>query len=258
MENRIILTPLFLDEPVPGLDSLAGPEWVVNAPALPERSLQARMSVVHEAIAEWVQKTLLAGIRPVSIAGDCCTAIGMLAGLQRSGLDPKLIWFDAHGDFNTAETTPSGFLGGMPLAMIAGRGNLAMPGAVGLKPLAEKHIILTDGRDLDPPEKDLLTHSGVVHLEKPEDLLDQPLPDGPLYIHFDVDVVSLKESPAQNYPAAGGPSAVLLRAAFGRLAETGRVAAVSMATWNPALDADRRSETTSMGLLQTLVGDLSR
>ena len=57
------------------------------------------MSVVHEAIAAWVQETLAAGGRPVSIAGDCCTAIGMLAGLQRGGLDPTLIWFDAPWGF---------------------------------------------------------------------------------------------------------------------------------------------------------------
>ena len=141
--------------------------------------------------------------------------------------------------------------------MIAGRGDLTMPGAVGLKPLNEESIIVTDGRDLDPAEKEMLVQSEVVHLPEAELLLDHPLPDGPLYIHFDVDVVSLDESPAQNYPAEGGPSAALLHAVFGRLAATGRVGAVSVAAWNPALDPIGKSQAVSMALLHTLVGSLN-
>jgi arginase len=253
MKNHFCLTPLFLDGPVPGLEALVKPGWRVNKPPFPDGDTTTRLSTVHEAIAGFAVDTLAAGHRPVSIAGDCCTAIGMLAGLQRAGLQPTLIWFDAHGDFNTMETTSSGFLGGMPLAMIVGRGDLGMAAAVGLHPLPENQVILTDGRDLDPPERHLIVNSGVMHLPDPSDLLDDPLPDGPLYVHFDVDVVSLEESPAQNYPAQGGPSSALLQTVFRRLAGTGRVAAVSVATWNPDLDPDRISETTSLALLQTLI-----
>ena len=121
-------------------------------PPLPDGDTTTRMSAVHETIAGFVVDTLATGQRPVSIAGDCCSAIGMLTGLQRAGIDPTLVWFDAHGDFNTMETTLSGFLGGMPLAMLVGRGDLALPEAVGLAPLPESRVILTDGRDLDPPE----------------------------------------------------------------------------------------------------------
>jgi arginase len=254
MKNKILLTPFFLEEPVPGLEDLARPDWSINRPLLPDTDRQSRMSMVHKAIAAWVHETILAGLRPVSIAGDCCTAIGVLAGLQRAGIDPTLIWFDAHGDFNTPETTPSGFLGGMPLAMISGRGDLALARAVGLAPKREDTILLTDGRDLDPSEKAALDNSAVVHLENPRDLLAGALPGGLLYVHFDVDVVALEESPAQNYPAPGGPSAALLQEVFRHLAESGRVAAVSVAAWNPALDGDRRSEMTSMKLLAELVG----
>lgn len=256
--DQILLTPLFLDEPVHGLDQLAGPEWSLNRPQLPETNRQHRMSVVHEAIAQWVHTTLAAGRRPVSIAGDCCTAIGVLAGLQRSGLHPTLIWFDAHGDFNTPETTPSGFLGGMPLAMIAGRGDLTMPAAVELEALPERNIILADGRDLDPPERAALQASGVQHVADLHHLMARALPEGSLYIHFDVDVVALDESPAQNYPAAGGPSSALLKAVFRRLAESGRIAAVSVSTWNPALDGDRRSERISLRLLEALLSRRQR
>jgi arginase len=255
MENRICLTPLFLDKPVPGLEVLVKPDWRVNKPPLPDGDTTTRMSAVHEAIARFVVDTLATGQRPVSIAADCCTAIGMLAGLQRTGLQPTLIWFDAHGDFNTTETTPSGFLGGMPLAMIVGRGDLTLPAAVGLVPLPEKQVILTDGRDLDPGERDLIVNSGVVHLVDPADLLDYPLPGGPLTVHFDMDIISLAESPAQNYPAVGGPSAALLQAVFRRLTRTGKITAVSVSTWNPELDPDRKSEIVSMSLLETLIGE---
>ena len=255
-QNQTLLTPLFLDTRVPGLEALARPGWELNKPTLPAGDQQTRMGVVHRALADLVAASLGSGRRPVSIAGDCCTAIGVAAGLQRAGLDCRLIWFDAHGDFNTPETTPSGFLGGMPLAMLAGRGDLSLSAAVGLAPLAENRIILTDGRDLDPEESEMLTRSEVVHLGDPAALIDFDLGDDPLWVHFDVDVVALADSPAQNYPAEGGPPAAVLQPVFAALAATGRLAAVSVSTWNPELDQDRLSEKTSLGLLRNLVGNL--
>ncbi len=56
-------------------------------------------------------------------AGDCVASLGVAAGLQRAGIEPSVAWLDAHGDFNTWETTPSGFMGGMPLAVLAGLGD---------------------------------------------------------------------------------------------------------------------------------------
>ena len=58
--------------------------------------------------------------RPVVVSGDCTTSLGIVAGLQRAGLDPGIVWFDAHGDVQTPETTASGYLGGMPLRLLAG------------------------------------------------------------------------------------------------------------------------------------------
>ncbi len=254
--NQTLLTPLFLDTRVPGLEALARPGWVLNMPTMPAGDQQARMGAVHRALADLVAASLGAGRRPVSIAGDCCTAIGVAAGLQRAGLDFDLIWLDAHGDFNTPETSPSGFLGGMPLAMLAGRGDLGMPSAVGLMPLEENRIILTDGRDLDPEEGALLKQSEVVHLTDPSGLIGAIPGNNPLWVHFDVDVVELADSPAQNYPAEGGPPAAALEPVFEVLAATGRLAAVSMSTWNPERDRDGRSAKTSMDLLETLVGDI--
>ena len=102
MRNRFILSPSFLDEAVPELESLAKPRWFINNISLPNGDRQLRMSAIHEIIAHFVSETVCENERPVSIAGDCCTAIGVLAGLQRAGIDPNLIWFDAHGDFKIA------------------------------------------------------------------------------------------------------------------------------------------------------------
>ncbi|MCB8984791.1 MAG: arginase family protein [Ardenticatenaceae bacterium] len=255
MEDRFLLTPYFLDESVPGLAALAASGWQINQPALSGEGPQARMISLYRPLAAWLAGALQAGHRPVSVAGDCCTTIGVLAGLQQAGVTPTLIWFDAHGDFNTWETTPSGFLGGMPLAMAVGLGEQTLPEGVGLRPFPSTNVILTDGRDLDPGERTLVEQSGITHLPDVNMLLDYPLPDGPLYVHFDTDVVDPAEVPAMNYPAPGGPTADMLRRVFRYLAETGRVTAVSLSAWNPELDGDGRSQAISMSLLQTLLGE---
>jgi len=255
MQNQFIVTPFFLDQPLKALEEMANPDWVINKPPLPDGEVQSRMSVLHEAIARDVAEAIRAGKRPISIAGDCCTSIGVAAGVQRAGVDPLLVWFDAHGDFNTWKTTPSGFLGGMPLAMLAGLGEQTMLQAVGLKPIPQDMIILTDGRDLDPGEKELLEGSGVTHLPDLRSLLQHATADSPLYIHFDADMINPLDAPAMSYVATGGPRAFELEEIFRHLAQTGRVGAVSLSTWNPDLDRDGRSRETSMRLLRALLGE---
>jgi arginase len=256
MKNHFILTPFFLDQPRDGLKSLIKPDWQINEPVLPAGKLQSRMSVYLEPLADYVSKAALNQERPISIAGDCLSAIAVLAGLQRAGINPLLIWFDAHGDFNTWETTPSGFLGGMPLAMIVGKGDQTLPASVGLKTLSENKAILTDARDLDPGERDLIENSKLTHFANVETLLNFHFPESPIYVHFDTDVVNAKESPGQNYLAQGGPTVDTLMAVFNHLARTGKVIAVSLSSWNPDLDQDRKSEKVSMALLQALLEDI--
>lgn len=253
MQNQYLLTPYFLDERVPGLDDLAAAGWQENRPTLPSGEKQERMTTLHKPLARFIADTLQQGNRPVSVAGDCCTTIGVMAGLQRAGLAPTLIWFDAHGDFNDWATSPSGFLGGMPLAMLAGIGEQTMPQAVGLQSVPAANIILTDGRDLDPGERKLVEQSGIVHLPDITTLLDYPLPEGPLYIHFDTDIIDPAEVPAMNYPAPGGPSSETVRHVFQHLAQTGNIAAVSMSSWNPEMDENGRSRHICMDLLNELL-----
>ncbi|MGD8256250.1 MAG: arginase family protein [Desulfobacterales bacterium] len=255
MKNRLILTPFFLDEFLPGLESLAPSDWHINKPDLPDGDIQHRLSAIHQTLAHFAAETIENNELPVSIAGDCCTAIGMLAGLHRAGVKPILIWFDAHGDFNTWDTTPSGFLGGMPLAMLVGRGEQTMLEALELSPLAESMVVLSDARDLDPEEQKLVETSNINHLPDVNALFDYPFPPCPVYVHLDTDIVNPNEAPAMNYPAKGGPSSSDLTRIFAYLYQSGNLAAVSVSTWNPELDKNGQSRKVCMQLINALLGN---
>jgi arginase len=261
MIDQPILTPYFLDEreaemaELPKVlgDALPGGEWRVLKIDLPEGETTYRLGALYRALADEGRAAVDAGRRPVSIAGDCCATIGVLAGLQHAGLEPTLIWFDAHGDFNTWETTSSGFLGGMPLAMAVGLGEQSLLEGAGLRPWPENKVILTDGRDLDPGERENIARSAITHLPDVTRLLEPGgIPGGPLYVHFDVDILDPAEAPAMNYPAPGGPSATQLKQIFETLAATGRVAAISVSLWEPALDTDGQTEAVVQSVLRAL------
>ncbi|MEE8523446.1 MAG: arginase family protein [Thermoanaerobaculia bacterium] len=257
MTDRYLLSPFFLDRAVPELETLAGDGWTVNRPPLPDRGTadgetRTRMSVYHRSLADLVSAAVAAGERPISIA-DCCGTLAMTAGLRRGGLDPALLWLDAHGDFNTFETSPSGFLGGMPLAMLTGRGDQAMMRALDLEPFREDRIVLTDARNLDPGERQALESSAILHLEDPRDLLSRQLPEGPLYVHFDVDVVDPADAPAMGYPEPGGLRAGEIQEIFRQLASVREIVAVSLSPWKPDRDGADRTRRTAMDLLRTLL-----
>ncbi len=252
MSNQFILTPYFLDQAVPGLPSLAQTDWHLNHADLQEGDQQSRMSVLHTRLAQFVMDNLAEKRRPVSIAGDCCSAIGVMAGLQQAGYQPLLIWFDAHGDFNTRATTPSGFLGGMPLAMLTGRGEQGLLKAVGLQPIPEKDVILSDGRDLDPGEACALQVSKIVHVPDINQLHSYGLGTRPLYIHFDTDIIDPEEAPAMNYPTSNGPTVKEIKALFHSLARSGHIIAISLSSWNPDLDKNGKTQERCLQLLQEL------
>ncbi len=248
-----LITPFFLTTPRPVLASLdrinarisdAVPLALSDgdpAPGETEIGIQQAVAPVHEAIAAFVAETAGSGTLPVSLAGDCCAAIPMLAGLQTAGTDPLLVWLDAHGDFNTWQTSPSGFLGGMPLAMMAGRGEMTLMQSAGARVLPESDIFFCDGRDLDPEEAVALAESDVRQFSDLNDLLSALPRNRPIYVHFDTDIISSDDVPAQSYPVPGGPSAADVKAFFQKLAEHDSIAGMSISSWNPDLDTDGRS-----------------
>jgi len=255
MQNRFIVSPFFIDKELPPLEHFAPPDWYLNKPLFDKQERLSRMSTISDGIAQFVASTCNHGERPVSIAGDCCTAIGVLAGLQRAGIHPQLLWLDAHGDFNTDETSPSGFIGGMPLAMIVGRGDQTLVQAAGLTPLPEANVILADARDLDPEESKAVKTSGVRHVTTVEALQSQ-ITTAALYVHLDADVIDPRDAPAMLYPTPHGPSLAQLRVAVQALAQNRNIVAVSMTVWDFAQDADKKTEHACMQLLHDLIGDL--
>ncbi|MFQ5566510.1 MAG: arginase family protein [Paracoccaceae bacterium] len=253
MTSRWLVTPFYFEHPEPALFSAAPEGAATNAPdGIADRSPGA-MAQLHRPIARFVEEAALAGARPVSLAGDCCAAVPVLAGLGAAGIAPALVWIDAHGDFNTPETSPSQFLGGMPLAMMVGRGPQWMCEAVGLTPLAEDRVWLIDGRDLDPLERAALDASRV-NRARVADLATLEF-TGPVLVHIDLDVLDAAEAPGFNYPVPGGPGAAETAEACAALAGRADIRAISISGWADALDPGGATGSACRRVLRALTGE---
>ena len=179
------------------------------------------------------------------VSGDCVTALAVLAGLQRRGGDPALIWFDAHGDFHTEATTASGYLGGLPLAKAVGRGDLALPLALGLSSVAESRVLLVDARDLTHPRSTPWL-SRTCSMSSSTNLTPAVMPKGPIHLHVDLDILDPGELRGLRFPAPGGPSLAALAAGVRTVAESRPLAGMSIAaTWHPD-HADERSPASRL------------
>jgi len=253
MRSRWLVTPFYFEHPEPALFSAAPDRAASNAPeGIADRSPGA-MARLHRPIAGFVEKTLRAGARPVSLSGDCCAAVPVLAGLRAAGIEPTLVWIDAHGDFNTPQTSPSQFLGGMPLAMMVGRGPQWMCEAVGLTPLPEQRVWLIDGRDLDPLEREALDASRVGRAGV-ADLATLAL-TGPIHVHIDLDVLDATEAPGFNYPVPGGPGVAEMADVCAELAARVDIRAISISGWAEALDPSGATGAACRRVLLALTGE---
>ncbi len=252
MIDRWLITPQFFEKPEPALAEVVPEGAVVNGPhAIPDRSATS-MARVHRPIATFTRDTLKAGDRPISVAGDCCASIPVLAGIRATGIEPVLVWIDAHADFNTPETSQSQFLGGMPLAMIVGRGPQWMCESVDLKPIAEDRVWLIDGRDLDPLERAALDASAVRRTGMAE--LKTLKIEAPVHLHLDIDVVDSSEAPGSNYPVAGGPSVAETVTACSAFAAENDLIAISISGWTGPLDLEGRTKDACAAILEALIG----
>src|SRR5687768_1553508 len=160
-----------------------------------------------------VARSRAAGFFPLIVGGDCLVALGAVSGLL-DPLNTAVAWVDAHGDFNTPETTISGYLGGMPLACLVGRGlgDLREQSKLAV-PVPERNVTLIGVRDLDTAEERQLLASSVMlvrgsELERDPAVLDRALQSlsslPQLYLHVDIDVLDPVEAPGVDYPVAGG------------------------------------------------------
>ncbi|HEU5101774.1 MAG TPA: arginase family protein [Roseiflexaceae bacterium] len=202
-----------------------------------------------------VARSRAAGFFPLIVGGDCMVALGAVSGLL-DPLNTAVAWIDAHGDFNTPQTTISGYLGGMPLACIVGRGLEGLREQCKLAtPVPEHNVALIGARDLDPAEEQLLRDSSVV-MVRGADMRDdgaaldralQALGSLPqLYLHVDIDVLDPAEAPGVDYPATGGLRLAELTRIIERIVSLGNLAALSLTAVNPEKDNDQ--QTVSAGL----------
>jgi arginase len=144
-----------------------------------------------------VDDALAAGRYPLLTASDCSICLTTLPALVRHRPDAWVLWLDAHGDFNSPETTPSGFLGGMCLAAACGVWDSGL--AAGLDPA---RVVMCGVRDVDPGERVLLDTKGVGLVERPAELAGL-LRDRPVFVHLDLDVLDPAVLPA-TFAAPGG------------------------------------------------------
>lgn len=220
------------------------------------------MGRIYAELAREVAAAAAAGELPVSISGDCVSAMGVMAGLQRAGCEPqRVLWLDAHGDFHTWGTTQTQYLGGMPLAMLVGRPDrrrhrrdsiTALRQAVGAQPFPEARVLLSDARDLDPGEDEALAQSAIVRCPL-EQVLGRLSPHETLYLHFDTDVLDeVQRMPALKYHVPAGPRVEELAALFRRLRGY-PLLAVSVSAWHAELDEGDRAARICLELLDELL-----
>ncbi len=227
----------------PEVAAAVRPAKRVRIPFLPRDRYLTAARESCRTLADAVTASVADGARCVVVGGECTVVAGTLAGALAAEPDLALVYFDAHGDFNTLATTPSHFVGGMCLAHVCGRkiGPLLWPGA---RSIAEERVALVGARDLDPGEVGNLTNSKVRQIP-----FDHARGDAPgllafarkkkVWLHVDVDVVDPAEVPAVNFPVAGGAS---LRSLCDVLASLGAVATirgVEICGYDPRRDGPR-------------------
>ena len=236
------------------------PEARIDDPVAKLRNLGS----LYALLAARVAALASSGRRPVSLAGDCVSSLGMLAGLQQAGQPPdRVLWLDAHGDFHTWSSTRTQYIGGMPLAMFVGRVDhgpaprsqaaLACLSTIGVQPYPQRQIVLADARDLDPGEREALLSSQILRCTLGE-VLGHLRPHERIYLHWDTDVIDDPvRMPALKYHVQRGPSAADM-AAFFQALRSCNVVAVSVSAWHAEQDGDNQTARACLELLDTLLG----
>jgi arginase len=216
-------------------------------------------------LANAVAKTIEHGAFPVILSGSCFASVGVVSGLGESS--PGVVWLDAHGDFNTPESSIDGYFDGMPLAILAGGAWRTMVSERGLRTVPESAVVLAGARDFDPLEQLRLDSSDVRHMPPTEidaddavaraaDEMD-PAATG-LYLHVDLDVLDSDEAKVNIYSAPDGLSAMQLEAQVRSLLDSRPVRAVALTAYDPEVDAERRVPPIAMRLLEVVAERIAR
>ncbi len=213
-----------------------------------------RVGTANGHLARLVAAAGLDGAFVLGLFADCNSVLGMLGGLTRTQERawPRrvgLVWVDAHGDYNTPETSPSGMLGGMPVATACGKCLSSLRERSGLRvPLQSPDVIMVGLRELDPPERQAIEADGIVTLSA-EDLVTgsermhwamRHLSDreGLIYVHVDLDILDPEVAPAAGLPARGGITGAQLGAGLAELMAYPKVGALALVSYSPDRDPD--------------------
>lgn len=201
---------------------------------------------------------------PIILGGNCNTCFGTLAGLNTP--DIGIVYLDAHGDYNTPETTLTGFFDGMPLAVATGQ---CFPDTIwgqiaDIEPIKESQTIHLGVRDLDAPEKELLERSRVMVVNS-ADLKDQgirkalipviqtlqSLVSG-IYLHIDIDVIDPAEVPGVDYRTPNGLSTTEVIQIIQILNDHFSIRAAALTAYNPEKDIDHKTVAVGKRLIHTI------
>ncbi|MGP1253392.1 MAG: arginase family protein [Kiloniellales bacterium] len=199
------------------------------------------------AVAEEVRTALEAKAFPVVLAGNCNTTVGAVAGL-----DPEraaVLWLDAHGDINTPETSTTGFLDGMGVAILTGHAWHALAGSIpGFRPLPEERVVLAGTRDLDPGEEALLTETAItmvgdaaIRRAGAAAALGSALATlagraDTLHLHLDLDVQDPDVAPANHFRPPGGLAPAEVNACIDAAVERLPIGSLAVTAYDPSVD----------------------
>ncbi|HEV2581761.1 MAG TPA: arginase [Ktedonobacteraceae bacterium] len=204
---------------------------------------------------------------PLVIGGDHSLTMGSLTGVVRARGPVGVIWVDAHADFNTDTTTPSGNVHGMSLAALVGIGNTQLVELGGISPKVDPHrVVIIGSRDLDPGEKDFLREVGIhVFTMKEIDRLGMaaimeqaielatPGTNG-LHISFDIDAVDPRDAPGTGTKVAGGLTYREAHLALELIADSGKMTSLDIVEVNPTLDMENRTAMLAAELILSAFG----
>jgi arginase len=247
-------------------DLLRANGWNVEVEAVEsEESFTAEIATAFELarlLAERVRAVREAGAFPLILAGNCISSLGTISGSDPGRLG--LVWFDAHGDLNTPETTPSGYLDGMALATVLGRGwpNLRQT-IPGFAAVPENRVLMIGVRQLDPPEAEYLTHSPI-QLVSGEQIrasglgtsLAAPLSQlrtqvSRVYIHLDLDVLDPQAAgQASMYAEPDGLTIEAVETALTLISQQFEIVSIAFTAYDPSYDSDGRVFRASVRLME--------
>ena len=219
--------------------------------------------VVRE-LADLVERTCRAGDLPIVLGGDHSIAMGTLAGIARGGRRPGVIWIDAHGDMNTPDTTPSGNVHGMPLAVAVGLGDEPFPEELRGSVDGSKAVLVAT-RSVDRGERANIERAGVTAITMADidrvgmaAAMERAIAvaskgDG-IHLSLDMDAIDPDEAPGVGTPVRGGLTYREAQLAMEMLAACGKLGSIEVAEVNPVLDEGNRTAQLAVELIASALG----